>query len=232
MTICKNCGIELEDGLKTCPLCGKDPQDKAEQENVSKNLPSEIIQLQRKENRRHLWELGGIIAFSGIAVCTIVDLLINKNLKWSLFSDVSISAVWIILTLLLFTFRKPFILAGGAMLTIIASLFFYDLFTPGQPWFFTVGLPITITAFFSIGIIAILYNAAHFKGLNIIAAGLLMLAGFCIITEMILDEWLNGTVDLRWSLITGISILPVALIFFFYHYRLKKGNKLDGFFHI
>jgi hypothetical protein len=49
---------------------------------------------------------------------------------------------------------------------------------------------------------------------------------------MILDEYLNGVVDFRWSLIAAISILPVALIFFFYHYRLKKGNRLDSFFHI
>lgn len=232
MTICVNCGIELDDGLKICPLCGNHPGKKEEKEAVPGNLPSEIIHIQRKENRRHLWELGGIIAFSGIAVCTIVDLLINKNLNWSLFSDVSISAIWIILTLFLFTHRKPFILVGVTMLTILAALFLFDLIADGKQWFFPVGLPLTIAAFFSISIVVILYNAAHFKGLNIIAAGLLVLSGFCIITEMILDEWLKGSVDLRWSLIAGISILPVALIFLFYHYRLKKGNKLDGFFHI
>jgi hypothetical protein len=232
MTVCVNCGIELDDGLKICPLCGKDPGYIGEQENITKNYPSEIIQLQRKENRRYLWELSAILAFSGIAVCTIVDLLMNKNLKWSLFSDVSISAVWIIFTLFLFVNKKPFILVGTTMLTILAALFFFDLVAAGQQWFFSVGLPLTIAAFFSISIIVILYNAAHFKGLNIIASALLILSGFCIITEMILDEWLKDAVDLRWSLISGISILPVALIFFFYHYRLKKGNRLDGFFHI
>ena len=25
MTLCVNCGVELDDGLKICPLCGKDP---------------------------------------------------------------------------------------------------------------------------------------------------------------------------------------------------------------
>jgi len=232
MTVCINCGIELDDGLKTCPLCGKDRGYKGEQEHIARNYPSGIIQLQRKENRRYLWELSGILAFSGIAVCTIVDLIMNKNLKWSLFSDVSISAVWIILTLLLFAYKKPLILAGVTMLTILAALFFFDLFAAGQQWFFSVGLPVALAAFISISIIAILYNAAHFKGLNIIAAALLILSGFCIIMEMLLDQWMHNTVDLRWSLITGVSILPVALIFLFYHYRLKKGNMLDGFFHI
>jgi hypothetical protein len=232
MTICVNCGIELDDGIKICPLCGKDPTNKNEAEHISDNYPSGIIQIQRKENRRYLWELSGIIAFSGIAVCTIVDLLINKSLNWSLLSDVSIAAAWIIISLFLFAHKKTLILVPLLMLTILAALFFIDLITGPMDWFFPVGLPVTLTAFVAIGAIIALYKAAHFKGLNIIAAALIILSGFCIITEMALDLYISGFVDLRWSLIAAISILPVSLIFFFYHYRLKKGNRLDSFFHI
>ena len=106
MTICVNCGVELDDGFKICPLCGKDPENKIEQEHISDNYPSDIIQLQKKENRRYLWEISGIIAFSGIAGCTIIDLLISKELKWSLLSDVSILTAWVILTLYQFAYTK------------------------------------------------------------------------------------------------------------------------------
>jgi hypothetical protein len=232
MTICVNCGIELDDGLKICPLCGKHLENSGEQEHIPENYPSDIIQLHKKENRKHLWELSGIIAFSGITVCTIVDLLINKGLRWSLFCDVSILAVWIFMTISLYVHKRTLIFIALQMLTILASLFFIDLIATGPEWFFPVGLPVIIAAFIAIVAIVILYKAAHFKGLNIIAAALIILSGFCIILEMILDEYLNGVVDFRWSLIAAISILPVALIFFFYHYRLKKGNRLDSFFHI
>jgi len=232
MAICVNCGVELDNGLRVCPLCGKDPLIKSEQADISDNYPSGIIQIQRKENRRYLWELSGIIAFSGIAVCTIVELLISKNLKWSLYCDVSVSAAWIVLTLFLFESRRPYILVSLLMATVLTSLFLIDEIAAGQNWFFPVGLPMIIAAFITTGIIIILYRTAHFKGLNIIAAALIILSGFCIITEMILDKYLNGSVDLRWSLIAAISILPVSLVFFFYHYRLKKGNRLDSFFHV
>ncbi len=232
MAICVNCGVELDNGLRVCPLCGKDPLIKSEQADISDNYPSGIIQIQRKENRRYLWELSGIIAFSGIAVCTIVELLISKNLKWSLYCDVSVSAAWIVLTLFLFESRRPYILVSLLMATVLTSLFLIDVIAAGQNWFFPVGLPMIIAAFITTGIIIILYRTAHFKGLNIIAAALIILSGFCIITEMILDKYLNGSVDLRWSLIAAISILPVSLVFFFYHYRLKKGNRLDSFFHV
>jgi len=232
MTLCVNCGVELDDGLKTCPLCGKDPGEKNEEEHISNNYPSGIIQLQRKENRKYFWELGGIIAFSGIAVCTILDLLISKRLSWSLFSDVSISAAWVILTIYQFAYKRILIVVSFAMVTILAALYLIDLIATGRGWFFPVGLPVTITVFIASGTVIMFYKAAHFKGLNIIASAFIVLSVYCIITEMIFDKYLKDFVDLHWSLIVAVSILPVALIFFFYHYRLKKGNRLDSFFHI
>lgn len=232
MTLCVNCGVELDDGLKICPLCGKDPENKSEQEQVSSNYPSGIIQLQKKETRKYLWELSGIIAFSGIAVCTILDLLTGKGLNWSPFSDVSLFAAWVIMTLYLFAYKRTLTIVTLQMLTILAALFFIDLIATGREWFFPVGLPVTVAAFVGAGILILLYNAARFKGLNIIASGFVLLSGFCITAEIIFDKYHNGFLDLQWSLIVAVSVLPVALLLFFVHYRLKKGNRLDSIFHI
>jgi hypothetical protein len=232
MTLCVNCGVELDDGLNICPLCGKDPENKGEQEQISGNYPSDIIQLEKKENRRYLWELSGIIAFSGIGVCTLLDLLTGKGLNWSLFSDVSITAVWVILSLYLFVYKRTLILVIFQLFSILAALFLIDLIATGREWFFPVGLPVTVAGFFSAGTVIFLYMAIHLKGLNIIASALIALSGFCIAAEIIFDNYKNGFMDLQWSLIVAVSILPIALLFFFYHYRLKKGNRLDSFFHI
>jgi hypothetical protein len=232
MTICSTCGVELEDGLEICPLCGKSPVKNDVKKDSALNYPSDVIILQRKENKKHFWELSGIIAFSGIAICTIVDLLVTKNLGWSLYSDASLVAAWIVLTLFLQTLKRPLVLIPGLMITVIALLAGLDLIGTGEKWFFPVGLPVTLAAFAGIGIVVMLYRKARLKGFNILVAAFLVLAGFCIITEMILDLHIEGKVNLRWSLISAISILPVALIFFFYHYRMKKGNRLDSIFHV
>ena len=232
MAICVNCGVELDDGLKTCPLCSRDPGNKEEHMFNSGNSPSDIIQIHRIENKRELWELSGIIAFSGIAICTIIDLIISKGLRWSLFSDVSISAAWLILTLFQFAYKRILTIVILLMLTILAALFFINLIGSGREWFLPLGLPLTVAAFIATGIIIILYKVAHLKGLNLIAAALMVLSGFFILTEVILDKYVGGTVNIRWSLIVAVSILPVALVFFFYYYRLKKGVRLDSFFHV
>jgi hypothetical protein len=173
-----------------------------------------------------------VIAFSGIAVCTLVDLLINRIPGWSVFTDVLILALWIILTLFLYGYRRIWVLIPALMGTVLATLLLLDFITGGSKWFLPVGLPVTATAFALAGLIVLLYRTAHLKGLNIIAAGLMVSAGFCIITEILLDNFLQGFLHLRWSLIVAVSVLPVTLIFIFYQYRLKKGNHLDSLFHI
>lgn len=232
MTICAHCGVELDTGIKICPLCGFDTESKEKQEFVSDNYPSEILKLQKKEKKRFLWELSAVIAFSAIVVCTLVDLLVSKGLKWSLYADIPVSAIWVVLTFFRFINKKPVLLSTLILVTFLAALFLVDLISEEKQWFLPVGLPVTLAAFLATGIVIVLYRTARFKGLNIIAAALVVLAGFCILLEITLDAYLNGVVHLRWSLIAAISVVPVALVFLFYHYRLKKGNRLDSLFHI
>src|SRR5664280_1169990 len=142
MSYCTNCGVELEDDLLSCPLCGfkvgKNP--KPESGNQSEYYPSDIIQLHKEESGKHLWELSGIIAFSGITVCTIVDLVIHKGLFWSLFADTSILASWICITLILLAFKKYFIIVPGLLITVLAMLFLFNLFSPPVNWFIGICL--------------------------------------------------------------------------------------------
>ena len=234
MSYCTNCGVELDKDFSSCPLCGfaigkieiKQPDE------LSEHYPSDIILLHKKESRTHIWELSGIISFSGIVVCTIVDLVINKNLSWSLYADTSILASWICLTLILLVFRRYFITIPGLLITILTMLFLFDLFSPPVNWFYGIGLPITIALFIAVSIVIFLYKVAHFKGFNILAFAFFVLSGFCIITEVFIDKYLSGEVDIRWSAIVAVSILPIALILLFVHYRMKKGKRLDSYFHV
>jgi hypothetical protein len=232
MNLCGNCGVELDEGLKVCPLCGKSTGEKTVEADEPGTYPSDIIQLYRKESRKHIWELTGIVAFSCIVVCTIVDLVIVKGIRWSLYTDTSVLCAWVMLTLFMFALKKPFIFIPCLLTSILLMLFLFDLFTPPVSWFYRVGIPLTLAACVSVTIIVLLYSTAHFRGFNIIAISLLIISLFCIIAEVSIDFYLNNRVDLRWSPIESVSALPVALIFFFIHYRLKRGKRLDSFFHV
>ncbi|HEX2921225.1 MAG TPA: zinc ribbon domain-containing protein [Bacteroidales bacterium] len=230
MNICDNCGVELDDNFKICPLCGKNPLTAAE--GATLNNPSGIIQIYNREVRKFFWELAGIIAFCAVSVGTIVDLITNRKPTWSLFSGISIFAAWTILTVFLHAGRRLLIIIPGLLITTLASLVVFDLLLEGKTWFLPVALPLTLAVFVSTGIIIVLYKAANFKGLNILAFSTLILSGLCIVIELLLDRFENGFADLRWSLIAAISIFPVSALLLFYHYRLKRGNRLDSYFHI
>jgi len=234
MSYCANCGVELDDGLPSCPLCGYNSANdqKAEATEQSELYPSDIILLYKKETRRHIWELSGIISFSGMAVCTIVDLVIKKSLTWSLYADTSIFASWIFLTLILLAFRKYFIIIPGFLFTVLSTLFLFNIFTPPVRWFYGIGLPITLALFTCVIIMTILWKVAHFKGFNILAFAFIILSAFCLVSEVFIDRFLRNTVDLKWSAIVAISVLPVALVLLFVHYRMHRGKRLDSYFHV
>ena len=234
MSYCTNCGVELDEGLNSCPLCGFTSGNDYIQETVEKKepLPSEILQLYKTESRRHLWELSGIISFSGIAVCTIVNLVIHKSLSWSLFAVTSLLALWICLSLILLTFRKYFLIIPGLLITLLLTLFLFDLFSPPVNWFYGIGLPVTIALFAAVSIVTLLWKIALFKGFNILAIAFLVVSGFCFVMEVFIDKYLFNAVEIRWSAIVGVSILPIALVLLFVHYRMKRGKQLDSYFHI
>ncbi len=232
MSICVHCGVELDSGLMVCPLCGKNPETGVEETADDTGQPSAILRIHKKENKKTIWELSGILAFSAVAICLIVDLLTFKGIQWAHFTSVNILMVWVILTLLLFCRNRPFLLLAGVMAGILTILLFVDLFTGGMGWFLPVGLPITAALFLAAGILILFYRFTSMKGLNLIGAGMILMAGFCIVMEIILDLFITGQTGLQWSLITASSIFPVAMILFFYHYRLKRGRRLDTIFHL
>ena len=234
MSYCINCGVELDEDFSSCPLCGFGT-GKAyikEKRDYSEHFPSDIILLHKKETRTHIWELSGIISFSGVVVCTIVDLVINKSLSWSLYADTSILASWICLTLILLAFRIYFLIIPGLLITILTMLFLFNLYSPPVNWFYGIALPITIALFAAVSIVIVLYKVAHFKGFNILAFAFFVLSGFCIVSEVFIDKYLSKKVDIRWSAIVAVSILPIALVLLFVHYRMKKGKRLDSYFHV
>lgn len=232
MSICVHCGVELDPGFMVCPLCGKNPETGEEETADHASHPSAILKIHKRENKKTIWELSGILAFSGVAICLIVDILTAKGIQWAHFTSVNILMAWVILTLLLLCRNRPLLLLAGVTTGILAMLLSVDLFTGGMSWFLPVGLPITAAAFLAAGILILFYRFTPMKGLNLIGTGMLLIAGFCIVTETILDLFITGRTGLQWSLITAISIFPVAMILFFYHYRLKRGRRLDTIFHV
>jgi hypothetical protein len=231
--ICPNCGVILDRGVESCPLCGdKNGGQETLQAGLSQGYPSEILKMDSRERARYRWEMSGIIAASGILISLVVDLVIGRGLSWSVYPVSVLAAIWIYITLLIFTRKKAWILLPGLAANTLALLLMIDLASPPVSWFVPIALPFTISFFTLTGVVVFLSSRSLYKGFNVLAIIFMAVGVLCIIFELFTDLFIEGRIDIEWSAIAAAAIVPFSAILMFVHYRLKKGLNLKSYFHV
>jgi len=227
MKRCENCGILFDDNLRGCPLCGS-----AEEGSSDPGKPGEVLKASRRESVKYAWELIGIVCLSGVFITLLLDIVFSKGISWSLYPVTSISWVWLALTIIVFISRWPFAMLMLLLADTLAMLVLFNLFDNTVNWFVPVAMPVTIVLFILAGIVVWLARRARRKGFNILAIYFMAANILCIAIEVFSDLNLYGAVTIRWSAVVSAALIPVSSVLMFIHYRLKRGQRLDSFFHI
>ena len=223
---CKKCGVILDDGLTSCPLCD------ITGEGDQAGKPADILEKTRRESVRYTWELLGIVCLSGISVSIALNLLFGKGITWSLYPATSTIWVWVAVSIYIYLRKRPFISLLLLLVNTLAMLLLFNAFNPEINWFVPVGMPVTIVLFFLAGGVIYLASVARHKGFNVLAMIFLAVNILCIAIEVFIDLNHTGEVLIRWSAVVSAALVPIAAVLMFLHYRLKKGRRLDSFFHI
>jgi len=229
--VCPNCGVILDDGLKECPLCNKPAQTKHERRG-DELYPSDILNLTSKRNRIYAWELSAIIAFSASLICIIVDLVIVKGINWSLFAVTGICGVWSIITAFTYFHKRPVILGFTLALSTLAMLAVFDILDPPLNWFVGLGLPISVAFWILFASFLLILRKLKWKGFNMLAYVFFEISALCIVIDIFTDKYFKDNVFIDWSAITSATLVPIAGVLFFIHYRMKRGSDLRSFFHV
>jgi len=225
--ICKHCGVILSSEMSKCPLCGNKP---GENSPVKTGAQKDYIYILRK--KRNLWEAFGIIAVCLIAITILTNLIVDKELDWSLYASGGILLFWSYISIYLYARHYIMIWVTTSIIFTLGYLLLIDTLSSGQTWFIGIALPLTIAFFLLKGSFSLFKNHVKYHGFNLMGFALLHIAAFCLICEIFVDLFLYGQTELRWSLFIAISSIPVAIVLLFVHYRLKRGNNLKSFFHI
>ncbi|HET9747538.1 MAG TPA: DUF6320 domain-containing protein [Chitinophagaceae bacterium] len=232
MIICKNCGVELEEDMLTCPLCGEPVS--ADGKNP---LPGSHHYVRQSRGMSHpqkkfTWEIVSLILLSGIMATLIIDYILNKQIKWSeypvaialtIFSYVSLFAFW----------RQRTIIQMVAGL-ILSSLFMLllDAIKGNTGWSFKLGIPLLFAGNIVAAALIAVIRSSKYKGINLLAYAFIAAALLCICIDGILSSFKSGSIGFRWSIIVAGSIIPVVLVLLFAYFKLKKGRSLVKTFHI
>jgi hypothetical protein len=124
--------------------------------------------------------------------------------------------------------RVFFVLGPTVVLAVLLWLVFVDrlhLFLP-------VGMPLTLLLegiVLSTGVLIAIQNR---KGLNAVGMVIASIGIACAGIDMILTFYLFHKLLLSWSIIVGISAIPVAGFFFYLHYRVTNRASLRKLFRL
>ena len=233
---CQNCGVELEDEMLICPLCGEqvDGNQSAKIQNavpVSLQLPFEQTKMS-KPQKKFTWEIVSIILLSGTIASFIVDFFINHGITWSEYTVAIGLTIFSYVSLFAFWDQRTIIKIIGGFIVSSVFLVFLDALTNGINWSIRLAIPLLLAANLIVIILISVIQRSKFKGINLIAYAFIAAALLCLSIDTILSFFETRLVKLRWSIIVSACVIPVVMVLFFLHYRFKKGRSLKKTFHI
>jgi hypothetical protein len=235
MNYCKNCGVELEENMNFCPLCGKSIADETFQNKEDlhyqktkqeERILSDFKELTQIQRRKLFWELSGIILISGMIVTFIIDLITNKGITWSKYSVSVCMVLFVNITLIVFLQKKILYLLIGSFLSTSILFILFDMYNKNKEWGIKFGIPLIFSFYLVAFVLISLVRRSRQRGINLIAYFLIAAGILSLCIEGIISFQIKNRLDLQWSVIILTSVL------FFIHYRLRKGTDLKRFFYI
>lgn len=236
--ICKNCGVELEASVQTCPLCGEPTT--GEKLNTSnppstydKHFSSPLAPVQMSQpQKKFTWEIVSIILLSGAIATFVVDFILNRRITWSEYPVAICLTIFCYLSLFAFWNQSTLLKMAGGFLLSSLGLALLDAVTGGLQWSIWLAIPLLVITNLIVSVLIAVIRQSRYKGINLIAYIFLGAAMLCIAIDGILSFFVTGWVQWQWSVIVAACIMPVVVVLLFVHFRLKRGRSLKKTFHV
>ncbi len=235
MQLCKTCGVELDDGMDRCPLCGrsvhddKEPRDYAIPVSIFNKktiAPADMHLLQRIT-----WQVTSILLLSAIIATLVIDVGVHKDITWSVY-PISICTILFSYASVLALCRTGLVLQlliGWMISTAVLTGFYYLL--PNAAWTLRLAIPILFVTNLMNIILILLIRSVHTKGLNVFALVLVSIAVYCICLEGLISLYTRNQFLIQWSIIVMACLLPITASLLFIHFRIKNNKHLEKIFH-
>ena len=218
MSYCVNCGVELGEGTKVCPLCQTpvvNPRD-LEPREVKPFFATRQEKIQPVSKRSMALLLTSM--FASVAVCCgLLNLALRPDLMWSLYAAGAAVMLWIFFVPPLIWRNmtlpvKTFLNMGAVALYVLLIA----LETRGMDWYMELALPILFTGAVLVLVICDFVRDGKHSLLTSSVAVLIGVGLQCGMIEFVVDRYVRGTWQPGWSLIVvavciGLSV-PLIVV--------------------
>lgn len=232
--ICRNCGVELEDDMLYCPLCGEPVTGNGQ---VQRPLPDQQLPFPYRgkmdqPQKKFTWEIVSLVLLTGIIATFVVDYILNQGITWSEYPVAVSLAVFCYVSLFVFWHQRMLIQLAGSLLLSCFFLVILDALTGDIEWSVKLGIPLLFAVNLVAAVLMVIFRHSKYKGVNLIAYAFVGAAFLCIGIEGVISVYKTESLHLAWSVIVTGCLLPVVLVLLFVHFRLKKGRSLEKTFHL
>ena len=221
---CINCGVQLADSEKACPLCGTVPYHP----QISRPEGEPLYPAGRKPKHQVRSRAAQIVATAlfllPVLVTLQVDLLVDRTVSWSGYVAGALMLAYLVMVVPTW-FRRPnpVILLPCDVLGVVLYLFYIN-HTVGGHWFWTFALP--VTAFFGLVSTAVVTLTKYVRrGLLYIFGGGFLLTGLFM---PVMETLLNLTFHIKsfhgWYIypMNALVLLGGTLIFLAINKRARE----------
>lgn len=213
MSYCVNCGVELAEGEKYCPLCDTEVINPSSpwRESASRPYPVRLEKISKKIDRKFFAALAGIILTIPIIITVLCDLVAARAITWSAYVA-GAGAMLFVVFIMPFYFKKyytaTFLAADGLAITLY--LLFIEKASGGN-WFLPLGLPIMIVVTGIITADALLLEKKRFPVFVSVAIVLFSVGFLCICLEIIIRTAASEDLIPRWSFFVLVPCVALGI---------------------
>lgn len=206
---CVRCGVRLQEGTESCPLCGT-PVWNPDQASVKRIFPEEMPR-QHEESSVPIAVGATVVGILSALIIFIICMKKYGEMRWGGYALAGIALAYILFALPAW-FRRPpvevFLPVDYA--AIILFLLYINQKTGGH-WFLSFAFPVTAGCGLLTTALVCMLKHVRKGRLIIIGSFMILLGGFTILTEFL--EFITfGSGMFQWSLYTA-ALLGICGIF-------------------
>jgi len=229
MSYCVQCGVKLEQSLKSCPLCHT-PVINPNELNTS-NLPDGIGPFATEKGevepmKKHDIGLWLTLVFGSTAIaCGILNLFVFNHSYWSIPAIGACIILWLFFCPRMFFPQIPIILnLSVSAISIIFYQLAITLMTENDRWFFEIALPITLVLMGLVALSGICYKYVAKSLLATVLYFFMDVGILSVVIEYRVDIFLGQGFHIFWSAIvfSVCAVISVALIAILSMKRLRE----------
>jgi hypothetical protein len=230
MAYCPKCGVEVERGVKQCPLCDFPIPDVNEKEAPENSKYPQAINTYSEDHlgKKNLAFFSlGTIAVSLVAIIGVVYMIYPWNHVLLKYIALSIVSIFVIVFFAM-NYLKPNYNFLGAYVTVVVTCFcIYKISESQNGWFLSYALPIASLLYLGISLFRFVYNHTRHKSkfvfipTNLIIFVILMSIGL----DTIISLNVTGRLELTWSLIVAVSGTCIIIILQTIYHRIPEKTR-------